>query len=116
MFDAGKPIEDFQLPPEERTRRNLIELLEKMPAGTKKKLALELGWKSMSRVSHILTPKGQKGHRPISGELAGKIEKILDIKGGVLSRVEPDRDIAEILHHTDKLGNLFDDIKYKRPD
>ncbi|WP_241290325.1 hypothetical protein [Burkholderia stabilis] len=115
VFDAGKSIEDFQLPPEERTRRNLIELLEKMPAGTKKKLALELGWNSMSRVSHILTPKGQKGHRPISRGLAKEIADILEIEVGVLSGVEPDRGIAEMIHLADKLENLSDDIKKRAP-
>lgn len=109
-FDTGGPIEDFQLPPEERRRRNLIAQLEKMPVGTKKNLALQLGWRSMSRVSHILTPKGKKGHRPISAALAKEIAKILEIDVEVLNKIEPNRDLAAILHHVDKLEKLFDDI------
>ncbi|BEV51224.1 hypothetical protein BconGalA64_37230 [Burkholderia contaminans] len=109
-FDTGGPIEDFQLPPEERRRRNLIAQLEKMPVGTKKNLALRLGWRSMSRVSHILTPKGKKGHRPISAALAKEIAEILEIDVEVLNKIERDRDLAEITHHVSKLEKLVDDI------
>ncbi|WP_175239314.1 MULTISPECIES: hypothetical protein [Burkholderia cepacia complex] len=110
VFGAGEPIEDVQLPPEERWRRNLIEVLRKMPAGTKKKLAEGLGWRSMSRVSHILAPKGKKGHRPISKALAAKIAEILVIDFKVLDKIESDRDIAETLHAVSKLEKVLDDI------
>ncbi|WP_175909166.1 hypothetical protein [Burkholderia metallica] len=110
IFGTGEPIEDFQLHPEERWRQNLIKQLNNMPTGTKKKLAVGLGWRSMSRVSHILAPKGQKGHRPISKALATKIAEILEIDFKVLDKIEPDRDIAGMLHAGRKLEKVLGDV------
>lgn len=114
VFDTKGEIKDVQLPVEERRRLNLIAYLATKPRGTKKQLAIGLGWKNTARVTHILTEKGRQGHRPISKELAESIASVLNINVSVLDKMESDRQMAELTHSIDKLSKTLNELPPKK--
>lgn len=75
------------LPVVEKRRLNLMAQLEARPRGTRSALADALGW-GRPRISHLLAPNTSKAFRPMSADIARRIEESLKLPKGSLDRLD----------------------------
>lgn len=99
---------------EDLRRVNLRKILDKKtsPAGTKTKLAKDLGW-SQSQVSQLLSEPTAKGHRPITDSVAPKIESSLTLEAKALEK--PLDEFEMLVHKLEKACQITDAKSLKAP-
>ncbi len=83
-----------QLKLSDRRWINLHNAIAGRARGTKKQLALELGWGS-SQISQLLSSPNDRNHRTISTKIARKLEHALGLEMGALDSIEPRLGVTE---------------------